>query len=98
MLYAYVVELILGKRTLSKNVLSTSEGSRCDYLLGLDDYIYGHGLVFSGDNVIKATDLPRIKQIYLNWWNKNENKSLAKLRQDWKASQRPLTGTPYGWH
>lgn len=92
-LYAYAIELILGRNAISKD-----EGKRCVYLLGLSDYVYGHGLIFNENELIKANDLSRIKQIYSQWWDKNRNKSLAKMRQDWKASRRPLTGTQYKWH
>src|SRR5262249_3976720 len=96
-LYAYVIELILAKPTLSNEVVFSAKENTCKYLLGLDDYVYGHGLIFYGDELIKADDLPRVEQIYLQWWDRNGNKSLAKMRQEWKASRRPLTGTQYRW-
>jgi hypothetical protein len=95
MLYAYVIELILAKNTLSQD-----GGKNCDFhfLLGPNDYVYGHGLIFKGnEELIDATDLPRIKQIYLRWWDKNQDKSLAQMRQEWKASHRPLAGSQYKW-
>jgi len=91
-LYAYVIELIVAKAALSDD-----GGSCSNFLLNKNDYVYGRGLIMHGDEIINAGDLPRIKQIYLQWWDRNRSKSLARIRREWKASHRPLTGTQYNW-
>ena len=91
-LYAYTIELILGREVLS------TEAGRCEFLLGQDDYLYGHGVIRKDPNeALAPIDLSRIQQIYSAWWDANRNKTLAQLRADWKRSARPLSGSKYRW-
>ena len=92
-LYAYVIELILARDNVSRD-----ETGSCKFLLGLDDYVYGHGLILNGNELIKANDLSRIKQIYLRWWTGNRGKNLTEMRQEWQRLHRPLAGTEYRWY
>jgi hypothetical protein len=91
-LYAYVVELILAKTTLSTDL------ARCEFLLGSDDYAYSLGIIRKkGNRPIAASDLPRIKQLYLDWWESHRNSTLPQLQQDWKHSLRPLRRSEFRW-
>lgn len=89
-IYAYVVELILGRDTLQ-------DDKDCTFLLGTGDYVYGHGLIMRGDNVIRATELAQVKQLYSRWWEENRNKGLSALRLEWKKFARPLSDSKYHW-
>jgi hypothetical protein len=92
-LYAYTVELILGK-----DRLSVDQGS-CDFLLDPGDYVYHSGLIRKQDHrLIEAIDLSRVQQIYSRWWEANRNKSLIQLRRDWKMSARPLKRSQFSWN
>jgi hypothetical protein len=72
-LYAYVVELILGRATLSKDL------ARCEIHEGSDDYAYSLGIIRKkGNRPIEAADLPRIKQVYSNWWRRNGKRTLGQ--------------------
>ena len=91
-LYAYVLELILGRGTLSR------DPEHCEFYLTPDDYAYSIGtLQKRGNHAITATDLPLIKQIYSDWWAANRKKTLAELQQDWKQASRPLTRSQFIW-
>lgn len=91
-LYAYIIELILGRETLS------AEAGKCDFLLAQDDYLYGHGAIRKDPNSpLEPADLSRIQQIYLKWWDANRNKTLTQLRSEWKQSIRPLSSSEYRW-
>lgn len=91
-LYAFVVELILGRTTLSTDL------ARCEFHLGSDDYAYSLGIVRKkGNQPIAMGDLPGIKQMYLSWWESHRNKTLAQMQQDWKHSLRPLRGSEFIW-
>jgi hypothetical protein len=91
-LYAYAVELILGRVTVSADQM------HCDFLLDVGDYAYRFGIIRKkGDRPIAATDLPRIEQIYSRWWESNLHRTLAQMREDWKRSSRPLSGSQFSW-
>jgi hypothetical protein len=92
-LYAYSVELILGRERLI-----VREGP-CDFLLDPGEYVYHSGVIRKKHRrLIEASDLPRVQQFYSRWWGTNRNKTLTQLRQDWKQSARPLNGSPYSWY
>jgi hypothetical protein len=92
-LYAYVVELILGRTALITNP------AQCEFPMGSDDFAYSLGIIRkSGNHPISAHDLPRIKQIYSKWWGTNGKKSLVQLQKNWKRSSRPLRGSEFSWH
>jgi hypothetical protein len=110
-LYAYVVELILGRTHLSKNY------SHCGFLLGNDEeYLCKYGVIRKRDGAIQpgdapaqtrpdlketkpvdASDLEQIRSTYLAWWALNANRPLEQLRADWQAGTRPLGGSKYQW-
>lgn len=87
---AYVVELILASATLR-------DEKDCTFLLSERDYVYGWGVIMKDGEVISAADLARVKQQYVQWWGKNQSKSLSTLRGEWKERIRPLTGSEYHW-
>jgi hypothetical protein len=89
--YAYVIELILARESLN-----TGTGD-CMFLLDPRDYAYGHGLIMKGQNVIRASELNHVKQLYSKWWETHRNEDLYALRSDWQRSMRPLTGSAYHW-
>jgi len=89
-IYAYVIELILARDALHDDL-------DCTFLLTTGDYAYSHGLITKDSNVILATDLARVKQVYSRWWEGNRGKELSTLRLEWKKSVRPLTGSEYNW-
>jgi len=47
---------------------------------------------------LTLSDLKSIKKYYQSWWQKNKGKSLKELQAEWKAGERPLTGTNYEWY
>jgi hypothetical protein len=89
-IYAYVVELILARRSLHDDL-------DCTFILSTGEFAYPHGLIIRDSKVISATDLAQVKQVYSRWWEENRHKSLAALRLDWEKSVRPLTGSQYNW-
>ena len=108
LLYAYVVELILGRTHLSKNY------SHCDFLLGNEEeYFCKYGVIRKRDSAgdapahtwpdltetkpVDASDLEQIRSTYLAWWALNANRPLEQLRTDWQAGKRPLRGSKYQW-
>ena len=90
-LYAYVIELILARESLH------SSSGDCMFLLDHSDYAYGHGLIMKGPNVIRDSELSRVKQLYSQWWETHRNEDLITLRRDWQKSRRPLAGSAYQW-
>jgi hypothetical protein len=102
-LYAYIVELILGRATVnaawrSSGSLWSNDPTHCDFPLDPGDYPYSWGVVRRKDNrPIAASDLPRIKETYSNWWGTNGKKTLPQLQQDWKHHLRPLRGSEFSW-
>ena len=94
-LYAYVVELILGKDRLLPN--KTEQVIR---ILGdnNDNYIYWNGIIdCKGRRTFNMEDMKEIKQTYESWWHKNKTRSIEELRTDWKNDIKPLTGSDYWW-
>lgn len=111
LLYAYVVELILGRTHLSRNY------SHCGFLLGdEEEYLCKYGVIRKRDGVIQsgdasayarpglketkpidASDLDQIPSTYLVWWVLNANRPLDQLRAEWQAWKRPLGGSKYQW-
>jgi len=90
-IYAYVIELIL-----ARDALHTGSGD-CMFLLDSGDYAYGHGLIMKGQNLIGASDLERVKQLYSQWWKTHRNEDLVTLQRDWSNSLRPLDDSAYHW-
>jgi len=90
--YAYLIELILGRSSLETEV------PPCDFLLGLDDYVFWSGIIRKeGDAMISADDLPRIQSVYSRWWKVNEGKTLSQMREEWQGNKRPLAGSQFRW-
>jgi hypothetical protein len=90
-LYAYVIELILARESLRP---ATTD---CNFLLDPGDYAYPHGLISKDQKVIHDIELPRVKQLYSQWWGKHRNESLLSLRREWAKSVRPLSRSEYKW-
>jgi hypothetical protein len=90
-IYAYAIELIL-----ARDALHTGAGD-CMFLLDNGDYAYSHGLIMKGQNVIGASDLERVKELYSQWWKTHRNEDLVTLQRDWSKSLRPLGGSAYHW-
>jgi hypothetical protein len=94
-IYAYLVELILARKSLKR-------GSVRDSFLGAsENYIYWDGVIVacgSKDPVpVDEDEAENIYEIYYQWWRKNQHKSLRRLRAEWKKEIRPLSGTNYCW-
>jgi hypothetical protein len=90
-IYAYAIELILARDALHTG------SSDCRFFLDNGDYAYGYGLIVKGQKVIGVSDLERVKQLYLQWWETHRNEDLLTLRRDWSKSLRPLAGSAYHW-
>lgn len=95
-LYAYVIELILGRDRLLPTIHTP-----IIWILGdnMDIYIYWHGIINYKDRrkSFDLYDMKVIKQIYQEWWDKNKDRSIEKLRMDWENGIKPLTGSDYKW-
>ena len=95
-LSAFVIELIIGRETLS-----TENSLKSQFLLGGDynNYVYTKGVIIDEENnrSITEADLIEIRKIYEAWWEKNKSKSIEQLRNDWRNNIRPLSGSKYHW-
>jgi len=91
---AYVIELILGREKLN-----TENSYKSQYLLDEPtNYIYTRGLIIDEENrIINKEDLIKIRKIYAEWWEKNKDKTIEQLRNDWKKNIKPLSGSKYHW-
>lgn len=103
--FAYLIDLILAKEEIFiPNV-------RPLYYL-TDTYKYETGLLYDYCKIapsdvlqknkrkyidLKYSDIKKIKEFYSKWWKKNKNKSLEKLREDYKNGVRPLANSGYEW-
>jgi hypothetical protein len=50
-----------------------------------------------GTCTVSIDDLVKVRRVYSDWWDRNKDKSIEQLRDDWKNGVRPLTGTDYKW-
>ena len=97
---AYMIELILGQESLVSEAVGCGFRGETGtaFLLEARDYVYGHGLIRkSAEHAMGEGDLASVKEIYRKWWDANQNKTLQEMRDDWKHTKRPLTGSAYFW-
>jgi hypothetical protein len=94
-IHTYLVELILGRKSLE-----IKEGAEL-FLGSAENYVYWDGMIVkskpNGPEVVYREALGDIHEIYKTWWQKNQHKSLRKLRAEWKKGIRPLSGSKYSW-
>lgn len=90
-LYAYAIELILGKKTLRGNQRDSG------FLIDNGDCVYKLGLLKREGESLTPKDLSILKEIYRQWWEAHKQLSLDELRQQWIENKRPLTGSRYKW-
>lgn len=94
---AYLVETMLSKTEL---ILEEPVDQGTGFFLGTDnrDYVYGQGVIVRSDGtLISSTDLKRIHELYLRWWDARRGESLEEMRRDWREGSRPLTGSEFHW-
>ncbi len=93
--YAYLIELILGKEELE--LIVTDD----DFLGSKKNYVYWEGIVAFQDPeetaLIDEHTLFEIQYLYRRWWKNNNHKSLRQLRDEWKRGSRPLTHSRFCW-
>ena len=94
-LYAYVIELILGRENLVPNKYPIT------WILGdsMDNYVYWYGVINCKGKrkSFDLDDMKAIKRIYQEWWDKNKSRPIEELRTDWENGIKPLTGSDYKW-
>lgn len=90
-LYAYVIEMILGKTSLK------GEAKDATFLVDEDDCVYRLGLLKSEGGTLEPGDLKALKQSYTGWWESHRQLSIGELRQQWMENKRPLSGTKFRW-
>ena len=90
-LFAYTIELILGKTTLRGNKNDRT------FLIDHEDAVYTHALLRRNGEVLKKQDLTELKELYRLWWEKNKSLPLDELRREWAQNKRPLTASPFRW-
>jgi hypothetical protein len=92
---AYLIELILAREEIiQKNFFESP------FILGHDqqNYLYLKGFITNRrGKLINKHDMTRIKMILKRWWEKNKDKAIEQLRDDWKNNFRPLSGSGYNW-
>lgn len=87
-LYAYVIELILGRSSLR-------EVDRDGFLL--PDCVYTYGLLKKEGQILRQEDMSALRQIYQQWWDRHSDTPLDELRQQWTEGDRPLSGSQFRW-
>lgn len=90
-LYAYTIELIIGRDHIDEKELRVSRRYS-------QFSLYRCGTVKRTDGeVLHIEDLRHIKSVYQAWWKKNEHKSIEQIRKDWSKGHRPLINSGYYW-
>jgi len=95
---AYAIELILAKDSLSGNKI-TYEGTT-----QINPFkIYSYCVIARVENGVETQkeltldDMKIIKNTYRTWWNKNKDKSIEELRNEWKQGKFILSNSGYKW-
>ncbi len=93
-LYAYIVELILGKEKIE--AIDWQGMSR---FLGMpQNFVYWAGMIKDETGKrARGKNLIEIQRIYKDWWLRNKYKSLKQLRAEWQKGIRPLSGSKFKW-
>jgi len=96
---AYLIELLLSRDTIISNVSNIWTNENHPYR------IYKSCVIFKIENDIpmkeplKLDDVIAIKRKYSLWWNKNKDKTIIKLREEWKDEKnRALYQSNYIWY
>jgi hypothetical protein len=103
-IYAYMIEIILSREEF------VCDGKDFMFLCSYDNHAYYSFLLFDkkedkmlteynddGTCTVSIDDLVKVRRVYSDWWDRNKDKSIEQLRDDWKNGVRPLTGTDYKW-
>lgn len=100
--YAYMIELIMSKDTIehvNKEIISDGTWNEVmsPYLL------YRHCIIVKKDIYDKTImeeltidDMKKIKNIYMDWWEKNKNLGFQEMRKEWRK-KHIFRGQPYMW-
>ena len=90
---AYLIELILAKENFGSEIENENPYK-----------IYKYAVIIKTDNNEKIMqplvfdDMKKVKMIYIDWWDKNKNKSMDELRSDWKDNNRVLNNSEFVWN
>ncbi len=103
--YAYLIELILSKDSIETvNKTWNKEEDWLHWAEQTKPYrIYNIGIIVKQDKYHKTIlepltpkDMVVIKKMYLNWWKKNKQNSIEKLRDDYRSGKK-IIKFPYTW-
>lgn len=103
--YAYLIELILSKDSIETvNKTWNKEEDWLHWAEQTKPYrIYNIGIIVKQDKYhkpilepLKPKDMVVIKKMYINWWKKNKQNSIEKLRDDYRSGKK-IIKFPYTW-